>query len=123
IATVLGRFPLRSAGVVLDVLLILLLVVLMSLASLYLRIRSTLLVAALLAGGYLAAAQVAFNGGHVLPIVAPLVGLAVALMLALALEYRRVSSEQHRLRRLFAEMEPAVVSGVLDASPGARSSL
>ena len=68
--------------------------------------------AGLLAGlVYLALCQLLFGAGVVLPVVAPLVALAIALIGAIAVQYTVEAFERQRVRDTFARFVPA---GVVD---------
>ena len=67
------------------------------------------------AGVYLVAAQLAFDAGHVLPVVDPLVALALGAVGTLALHYLIAAFERQRVRDTFARFVPeAVVDEVLE---------
>ncbi len=57
------------------------------------------------------AAQLAFGAGHVIPLVAPALALAVAGLGALAVNFAVVERERGRLRTEFARFVPAAVVG------------
>ena len=117
--TVRRRAPLRSTGTGLNVAVIALLALIVPLLSLRLSpLRAT---AIGLAGGvgYVIAAQLAFGAGHVLPVVAPMLGLAVAGGGGLAVHYLGATVERERTRSTFARFVPEdVVSMALARTDG-----
>jgi CHASE2 domain-containing sensor protein/tRNA A-37 threonylcarbamoyl transferase component Bud32 len=123
IMTVARGFPLRSTTTSDDVLVILLMAALAPITVLFLRARWVIATAGLAAGVYLVIVQLEFDSGNVLPVVAPLAALAVALGLTASWHYLDVSRERQQLRRLFAQMDPAVVAGVIDSSSATRAKL
>ncbi|MDP8943758.1 MAG: CHASE2 domain-containing protein, partial [Actinomycetota bacterium] len=108
--TALHGFPLRSAPAPLDLLLIALLGAAPLLAARRLGLVAGSLAMLVLAAGYAVAAQLAFNGGVVLGLVAPLVTLAVATAITIVAshvaetrERRRVAVENEALERRVRE--------------------
>ncbi len=84
-----------------------------------LRLRAPLAFGAALAaaGAYLVAAQLAFNDGAVLPIVYPLLALAVAAVVTLGVDYAVAALERRHARDTFARFVPeAVVDEVLSSA-------
>ena len=114
IATLLAGAPLRSTGRGVDVVLAVLLALLAPLLGLVLR-SWTGLVAALAAGlVYVVAAQLSFNSGWIVPVVAPLAGLALGFVGTLLVHWLGASVERERTRDVFARFVPdAVVDQVL----------
>ena len=114
IDTVRRGIPLGDSAEWLDVLLIVLLGVVAPLASMG---RSALrgLGIALAAGvAFAVAAQLAFNGGTILPVFYPLLALVVAIVASLAVHYFTETRERRRTRQLFARFVPEnVVDEVL----------
>ena len=119
ISTVLRDFPLRSASAGISLLLVALAA--LAPAALALRLRPLPAAAAALAVGaaYLGGAQLAFDGGLVIPVVAPLAGLAVGAAGALAAGLVVEALERQRVRDVFSHFVPeSVVDDVLDRAGG-----
>jgi adenylate cyclase len=108
-------FPLSSSATVVDLFLILLLAAAPAAATLWLKPPPALTVAVALGLAYLVAAQLAFSGGTILPVVYPLLALVVSALGALAANYLITSFERQRVHDTFARFVPeAVVTDVLD---------
>jgi adenylate cyclase len=106
ISTLLRDVPLRSPGVLLDLVLIVLLALVAPLAALGRR-PLVAFGAALAAGGlYLLGAQLAFNSGLMVVVVYPLAALAVGAVGALAVHYLLAAFERQRVRDTFARFVP-----------------
>jgi CHASE2 domain-containing sensor protein len=105
--TVLHGLPLRTAPGWASLLAIALLALLPAAAALRLRTLSVL-TAPLLAVGYLGAAYGAFLAGWVLPVVAPLIALAVSAVGTVTASYLTERRERHRVSRHNAALEQAV---------------
>jgi CHASE2 domain-containing sensor protein len=90
IATVLDGLPLRSTGGLVDGLLIVVCALVAPLAAL--RLRSELAAAVAIAAGlaYLMSAQLLFGAGKIVPVVLPLLALALALLGTAVVGRRRV---------------------------------
>jgi adenylate cyclase len=113
--TALHGFPLGSASTVVAILLILLLAAAPAAATLWLKPPPALLGALALAALYAVATQLAFDGGTILPVVAPLLALTISALGALAVNYVITSFERARVHDTFARFVPeAVVADVLD---------
>jgi adenylate cyclase len=113
--TAIHGFPLGSASTVLAILLILLLAAAPAAATLWLRPPPALLGALALAALYAVATQLAFDGGTILPVVAPLLALVLSALGALAVNYVITSFERARVHDTFARFVPeAVVADVLE---------
>ena len=107
-------FPLSSSGLVVELLLILLMAAAPAAATLRTKALPALLVAVALGLLYLLATQLAFDSGVVLPVVYPLLGLALSALGALAVNYVLNAFERQRVHDTFARFVPAaVVSEVL----------
>ena len=114
IHTALAGNPLHDAPAVLDVLAILLLGLVAPFAALRLAPGWTLVLAAGVAAGFLGVAQLAFNAGLIVPVVPPLVALALAAVGTLAVHYTLAAVERERVREHFIRYVPeAVVDDVL----------
>jgi adenylate cyclase len=121
IATILDGFPLRDPAGWLAFVLIAGLGLLTPLAALRLTGLRWLPVPVVLALAYLVAAQLAFNGGTVLPVAAPLVALVFGAAGTLAVAYATDLRERRRLRAAFARfVPPEVVDDVVGQADGAR---
>jgi CHASE2 domain-containing sensor protein len=105
--TVLHGLPLRTAPGWASVLAILLLALTPAAAALRLRTLSVL-TAPLLAILYVGVAYLAFVGGWVLPVVAPLAGLALSAVGTVTASYLTERRERHRVSRHNAALEQAV---------------
>jgi adenylate cyclase len=118
-ATILAGFPLRSSAGWVDALLILGLGLLAPVGALRLSPIRVLLVAGLAGVAYLLAAQLLFDGGHVVPVVAPLTALVLGLLGALGIGAFFGALDRERTRLLFSRFAPqAVVDEVLAQSDG-----
>ena len=109
IATVAEGLPLRSAPNWLDVLLIGLLGVAIPAISLRIRPLAAFGAGLLLAIGFLAAAQIAFEAGSIWQTVYPLLTLTVASIATLAAHYSLDAVDRIRLRDTFGRFVPAPV--------------
>jgi adenylate cyclase len=121
--TFLRGGPLRATPVAVDVLLAALLAALAPLTAMAFPRRRLLVRAGPLAAGglYVVAAQLAFEGGWIVPLVAPLAGLAVGYAAALAVDYMSASFERERVYDLFSRFVPdSVVQDVVARADGAR---
>jgi adenylate cyclase len=110
-ATALDGFPLQSVPAGLDIILIALMGLVAPAASYRLSPLRALAIA--LGGGalYLALAQLAFNSGLIVPIVYPLLALAISIVGALAVHYLLEAFERQRVRDTFARFVPDQVVG------------
>jgi len=114
IATLLGDAPLRSTADVVDIALALLLALVAPLAGLLRRAWLALAIIAAAAVLYLLAAQLLFDAGWILPVVAPLAALATGLVGTLLVFWLSATFERARTRDVFARFVPdAVVDQVL----------
>jgi adenylate cyclase len=117
--TILRGFPLRSSAGWLDALVIFGLGLVAPLGALRLSPLRVLLVAAGVAAAYLVLAQVLFDGGHVVPVVAPMTALGLGLLGALGISAFFGALDRERTRLLFSRFAPqAVVDEVLANSDG-----
>lgn len=113
--TILHGFPLRPSSDFVDLLLIVLLSALAPALMLRFGPLPSVGCAVLAAGLYLVFAQVAFNQGTIVPLVYPLLGLAVAAIGALGASYIDTAFQRQRVRDTFARFVPeSVVSEVLE---------
>jgi adenylate cyclase len=119
IATVLDGLPLRSAPLAVDLALIALLAAVGPLAGLALRPSLAFGAALAVAAAYLLALQVAFESGLILPVVYPLLALAVGTVGTLGLYYLLAAFERQRVRFTFSRFVPEnVVEEVLAHGDG-----
>ncbi len=115
IATLMRGTPLRATGVLVALVIALVLALLAPLLSLALRPWRALGIAAVAGVLYAVAVQLAFGGGLILPLIVPLVGLAVGFIGALLVHWLTATFERAQTRDLFARFVPdSVVSQVLD---------
>ncbi|MGI9657290.1 MAG: CHASE2 domain-containing protein, partial [Gaiellaceae bacterium] len=114
ISTVLRDFPLRSSSRAVDIVLLVALGLLPALLARRFALRWLVPTAAVVVVFYLVAVQLAFNGGVVLPVLYPLVALALATVAVVGLTATAARLEHERARALFARFVPAeVVDDVL----------
>lgn len=102
ISTALRGFPLRSAARPVDILLVLA----PALLARSLGLRSLIPTVALIALGYLVAAQMAFNEGVISPVLYPLVALGLSTVGVVGVNAIASGLEQERARALFARFVP-----------------
>jgi adenylate cyclase len=114
IATLLAGAPLRASGRGADLALAVLLALLAPMLGLLMRPWAGLL-AALAAGvAYAVAAQLLFNGGLIVAVVAPLAGLAIGFVGTVLAHWLSATFERAHTRDVFARFVPdAVVDQVL----------
>jgi adenylate cyclase len=108
-ATILDGFPLRSASGFANVLLLLALALPAPLLAIRRGALLVLLGAVALLAAFLVGAQVAYNSGRIVHVVAPLLGLAIGTAGALIAHYAMVTRERRHLRSLFSRFVPAQV--------------
>jgi adenylate cyclase len=114
ISTLLRGVPLRSGPRWLDVVIALAMALFVPLAGMRIRVLTAAALGVGLAVVYAVGTQVAFNAGHILPVVAPLLGLAVATVGALGAHGLTETVEKAQVRDLFARFVPdSVVDEVL----------
>jgi adenylate cyclase len=111
IATALDDFPLQSTPVGLDLFLIALMGVIAPLASYRLSPIRALALGLLAAVLYLVCAQLAFNSGHIVPVLYPMIALGLSLVGALLVYYVREAFIRRRVRDTFARFVPESVVG------------
>jgi adenylate cyclase len=98
IATVLGDFPLRDLPGALNIAITALLSLVAPLLAARFRPLLSLPLSLAVGGAYFGLVVLAFNGGTVLPVVFPLVGLGVALVGSLGVYYMTTAFERERVR-------------------------
>lgn len=114
ISTLLRGVPLRDASTWLNVLILLGLVSVATVAALRRSALLGILVAAGLIAAFLFLAQLAFDGGRVLDVAAPVLATALAGLTGLVINYWFVTRDRTRLRTAFARFVPApIVDDVL----------
>ena len=111
IATALEGFPLQSVPLGLDLILITLLGLVAPAASYRLPNLRALALALGVGALYLIAAQLAFNEGHIWPIVYPLLALGIGIVGSLGVNYLLEAFERQRVRDTFARFVPEQVVG------------
>ncbi len=115
--TVQHGFPLRSTPAGLDVVLILLMAAAPPLANWRLRSPMALVMAVALGALYAEIAQLAFDAGHIMPVVYPLGALALSAVGALAVTTLITAFERQWVHDTFSRFVPeAVVDDVLTAT-------
>ena len=121
IATVADGFPLEEVPWILGALIVLLFAVWVPLTAVRIESRIWLTIGAGLASGiiYLVLSQLLFDAGAVLPVVAPMLALAVAIIGTIAVQYTVEAFERQRVRDTFARFVPAgVVDQVMESTGG-----
>ena len=111
IATALEGFPLQSVPLGLDLVLIALMGIVAPAACYRLPTLRALGLALLAGLIYLVAAQLAFNGGHIWPVVYPMLALTIGIVSSLAVSYLLEAFERQRVRDTFARFVPEQVVG------------
>jgi adenylate cyclase len=115
IATLLRGAPLHATSGLADLLIALGLALLPAVLGLWLRPFLALGLTAAAAVLYVVVAQLAFGRGLILPVVVPLIGLAIALVGALIVHWLTASVERAQTRDLFSRFVPdSVVAQVLE---------
>ncbi len=114
IATLLSGAPLSGTARGVNLALALVLALLAPLLGLLVRPWTGLVVALAAGLAYAAAAQLLFNGGWIVPLVAPLAGLALGFVGTLLVHWLTATFDRARTREVFARFVPdAVVDQVL----------
>jgi adenylate cyclase len=111
IATALEGFPLQSAPLGFDLLLIALMGMVAPAACYRLPTLRALGLALAAGAIYLVAAQLAFNDGRIWPIVYPMLALTIGIVSSLAVNYLLEAFERQRIRDTFARFVPERVVG------------
>lgn len=109
ISTILRGFPLRDPFGALSLLLVIAFAAVPPLASLRLRPVTGFLVAVGLGAAFAIVAQLAFGAGWILPVVTPLVALALSAVGVLGVLYVVEAFERQRVRDYFAHFVPEPV--------------
>jgi len=117
--TVLNDFPLRSTSGFIEIVLIVLLSVTAPALMLRLGPFPAIGITVIAGGAYLVLAQIAFNGGTIMPVFYPMLGLSLASVGSLGASYLDSAFERQRVRDTFARFVPeSVVSEVLERTDG-----
>lgn len=117
IDTLLRDVPLRTPPTGVRLLLTLL-ACLAPLLTVRLNVFRGLVLVFALALGWLVVAQIAFNLGWILPVVAPIVGLAAAAIATVGVNYVFEVRARHRVREVFGRfVPPAVIRDIIEADP------
>jgi len=111
IATALNGFPLQSAPLGVDLILIVLMGVVAPAASFRLPTLRAFGLALGAGALYLVAAQIAFNADRILPVLYPMLGLALGIVGSLAVNYLLEAYERQRVRDTFSRFVPEPVVG------------
>ncbi|MBA2545932.1 MAG: adenylate/guanylate cyclase domain-containing protein [Solirubrobacterales bacterium] len=111
IATALEGFPLQSAPLGVDLMLIMLMGLVAPMASFRLPTLRALALALAAGALYLVAAQIAFGAGRILPVLYPMLALALAIVGSLAVNYLLEAYERQRVRDTFSRFVPEQVVG------------
>jgi adenylate cyclase len=111
IDTALDDFPLQSTPLGFDLFLIALMGVIAPLASYRLSPLRALALGLLAAAFYLVCAQLAFNSGRIVPVLYPMIALALSLVGSLLVYYVREAFIRRRVRDTFARFVPESVVG------------
>jgi adenylate cyclase len=111
IATALEGFPLQSVPLGLDLVLIALMGMVAPAACYRLPTLRALGLALVAGAIYLVGAQLAFNGGHIWPVVYPMLALTIGIVSSLAVNYLLEAFERQRVRDTFARFVPEHVVG------------
>jgi adenylate cyclase len=120
-ATALAGFPLRSVSWGVDALFVVLLGAAAPLLALRVRVVIAVAVSVVLTLAFLVAAQLAFNAGHVVTVVYPVLAALAALLATAAIHGLTVAFERERTREAFSRFVPeAVVDEVLASADGLR---
>lgn len=115
ISTVLRGIPLRGVPTWVNIVVLLALTTLAALAALRRSALFGIVAAAVLIVGYLGTSQLAFNGGRVIDVVAPVLSMGLVGLAGLAINYWLVVRDRGRLRTEFARFLPAsIVDDVVD---------
>jgi adenylate cyclase len=108
-------FPLRSSSGTLNTLLVVLMGLVAPLLNLRLSPLRALPIVGSVATGYVVAAQLAFQSGTMLLVVAPLLALVLTSVGSLAVDYFTETRERQRLRATFSRFVPeAIVEQVVE---------
>jgi adenylate cyclase len=120
-ATALAGFPLRGVAWGVDALFVVLLGAAAPLLALRVRVVFAVAASVVLTLAFLVAAQLAFDGGHVLTVVYPVLAALAALLATAAIHGLTVAFERERTREAFSRFVPeAVVDEVLASADGLR---
>ena len=119
ISTILRGFPLRDASPLLNVLLIVAMGLVVPLANMRLRSWRVGLLALTVAGTYIVATQLAFDGGLIITFAYPLMAILLATVGSLGADYLFTAFEHQRVRDTFSRfVDDAVIEEVLAHTGG-----
>jgi CHASE2 domain-containing sensor protein len=99
IATVRRGLPLKEVGRGIEVLLILALAAVPAALALMVSLRTVLLLSAAAGALFLVAAQLAFDAGHIVPVIPPLLALILSMVGVVVVDRLHVRAGQRRPRR------------------------
>jgi adenylate cyclase len=111
IATTLDGFPLQSAPLGIDLILITLMGLIAPAASYRFPTLRALALALGAGAVYLVATQIAFNSDRILPVLYPMVALGLGIVGSLAVNYLLEAFERQRVRDTFSRFVPEAVVG------------
>jgi adenylate cyclase len=109
IATVLAGFPLRHVPSAVDILVVALMGLLVPLASIRLSFRASVPVMFAVAAALVLGTQIAFDDGHIVAFVYPVIALMIAIVGSLGGHYMLGAFEQARVHDLFSRFVPSAV--------------
>jgi adenylate cyclase len=109
VSTILAGFPLSHVSTGVDVVLLILMGALVPLTSIKLSFKASVPVMVLVAVALTVGTQIAFNEGHIVTFVYPVIALMIAVVGSLGGHYVLRGFEQARVHDLFARFVPAAV--------------
>ena len=116
IGTVLAGFPLRHVSETVDLLLIVLMGVLVPLTSIKLAFKASVQVMVAIAAALAVGTQIAFDDGHIVTFIYPVIALMIATVGSLGGHYVLRGFEQARVHDLFGRFVPSAVVDQVIAS-------
>lgn len=111
VETVTRDLPLHEAPKPLGALIVIAMGTIVPATAIRLRPLAAAAIGLLATAGYLLLAQLAFNGGAILPVIDPLLAMVLAIVGTLAVLYMLAAFERQRVRDTFARFVPADVVG------------
>ena len=109
IGTVLAGFPLSHVSTAVDLVLLVLMGILVPLTSIRLSFKASVPVMIAVAAALVFGTQIAFNGGHIVTFIYPVIALMIATVGSLGGHYVLRGFEQARVHDLFARFVPSAV--------------
>jgi adenylate cyclase len=109
IGTVLAGFPLSHVSTAVDILLLVLMGTLVPLTSIRLSFKASVPVMVAIAAALVFGTQIAFNDGHIVTFIYPVIALMIATVGSLGGHYVLRGFEQARVHDLFARFVPSAV--------------